>query len=163
MLDMLLLDIFQNLDISQYCHVTTSFIFDSQPSLSVDFNTELSHIRWVSIVCKLVNIGVWLLLSLAADEWAWLDRLAWWWWRIWRLQTTPRLASPSLHLLADQWGGSVRSCEALLSWQVSNSWLAGVSPHDLSQCQTGLSVVSALPPPPPPPPPPPSYIKHQTS
>ena len=58
MLDMLLLDIFQNLDISQYCHVTTSFIFDSQPSLSVDFNTELSHIRWVSIVCKLVNIGV---------------------------------------------------------------------------------------------------------
>ena len=59
MLDMLLLDIFQNLDISQYCRATTSFIFDSQSRLALDFNTDLSHIRlWVSVVWRLVNIGV---------------------------------------------------------------------------------------------------------
>ena len=63
MLDILLLDILQNLDISQYCrHPTTSFIFDRLGSLSLDFNTQEPYEG--SIVCKTLNIGVRLALSL---------------------------------------------------------------------------------------------------
>ena len=78
MLDMLLLDIFQNLDISQYCHDTTSFIFDSQSSLSLDLTTELSHIWSRSVSCyKTCEYWRVTLTVTGADEWPPLDRLTW--------------------------------------------------------------------------------------
>ena len=96
-----------------------------------------------SVVTKLVNIGVWLLLSLPADEWAQLDRLAWWWWRIWRLQTTPR--HPCTCWLANEEAVSdpVRAC--CLGKFLTRDWLEFLL--TISASARLVSLVSALPPP----------------
>ena len=149
MLDMLLLDIFQNLDISQYCHVTTSFIFDSQwisiQNSAISGGSVLTVKLWI-LACDSVTVLLSLLLMNGPGLIDWLGGDG-------GSVETSNNTSLSLHLLTDQSGGSPRSCESLLSWQVSNSWLAGVSPHDLCQCQTGLPGLCS----------PSLLLKHQTS
>ena len=111
-----------------------NFIYIRQPAQPIShIRSVLSGNSWILACDSYCHCCWWMAPA------AWLDRLIWWWWRIWRLQTTPRHLWTCWPARAHQWGGSLRSCESLLSSKVSNSWPAGVSPHDLSQCQTGLS------------------------